>query len=81
MITAKQTEKAMRSILAQNNLRNNLVATALRLYKSGAIDPASFDNDCALPKLLLSEALRREAQQYEPLSDSYKNELRNLRHF
>ena len=81
MQTAKQVEKRIRSLLSENKIRQNLIDVALHLYNSGAIDPTTHEDDYSLPKMLLSEALRREAHHYIPFHDNGRKTMKNLRHF
>ena len=80
-MTAKQVEKRIREMITSNTMRQNLVDTALRLYKSRGVDASQYENNYILPKMLLCEALRREGLQYEPFIEERKKDLRNLRHF
>lgn len=52
-----------------------------RLYDSGAVDTGSYENNYALPKIILSVAIENQIRQYLPLDSKWKKEARNLRHF
>lgn len=54
---------------------------AIRLFKSGAVDPASHHDNYVLPKICLIMALDNTSIQYMPTSPSDKRDLANLKHF
>jgi hypothetical protein len=63
------------------DLKELVEEEAVRLFESGAIDTKAHDNDYALPKIVLSAVLKREAWQYSPLDGEGKKYLENLMHF
>lgn len=52
---------------------------ALRLFKSGAINPDDYEDNYLLPKLIMVVALRNTANQYD--NPTYKKEIKNLSKF
>ena len=80
MITAKQAEEKIRNLLSDSI--DDIIEEAMHLYRSGAIDPQSYDNEYVLPRILLSETLRRRsAAAIDHLCPKNKKALYNLRHF
>jgi hypothetical protein len=56
-------------------------AEAVRLFASGAVDPAEYGDDFELPKICLTVALERAAGGYMPLTKCGKDQVQDLRHF
>ena len=54
---------------------------AHNLLASGAIDLAAWGDDFQLPKIVITDALQHEADQWAPLSKEGKKTLNNLSHF
>lgn len=52
-----------------------------RLYRCGGVDPASYGEDFALPKLILYVALENLGAQYKPRFTGYRRDAENLKHF
>jgi hypothetical protein len=62
---------------ATANLRQN----AERLFSCGGMDPESYEDDYALPKIILCAALRDEANSWFPHNKEHRKDVQNLRHF
>ena len=53
----------------------------LRLFNSGAINKNSYEDNYALPKIILTVALKNLSFQYLPLTPEGKRESLNLERF
>lgn len=60
---------------------DNLKEEGLCLFRSGAVDPSSYENDYQLPKIILTVALEKMAREWSPHTDEGRRELANLRKF
>ena len=59
-----------------------IVKEALRLYSCGGVNVKEYDNaGYALPKILLSAAIENEKDSYRPLTDEFRDEVKNLMKF
>jgi len=58
-----------------------LRAEVNRLCDCGGIDLGSYGDDFRAPKIILTAALERMAENWRPLDHSDKREVDNLRHF
>jgi hypothetical protein len=79
MQTQAQFERKLDSMLPKLFLA--IKEEAIRLFKSGAVDPESHLDNYVLPKICLIMALDNISIQYMPTSPSDKRDLANLKHF
>ena len=56
-------------------------AEAVRLFGSGAVDPAEYGDNFELPKICLTVALERASEGYAPMTQRGMDEVLNLRRF
>jgi len=65
-----------------NNLVPVLKTTCKRLYASGALDVDSYNpKESVLAKILVTAAMKQHSDDYSPLDEAHKQELRNLKYF
>jgi len=76
----KHQEKAEELI---DDLAARMKITTEKLYKSGGIDPAAFDeNYYSLAKVLVTAAIRQHANDFYPKSNAFLRFcIKNLSHF
>ncbi len=77
-MTENQFIKKVKSM--NKEIKSDIEKECKRLFNCGGIDSTSYENNCLLPKIILSVALKNMALQYTPLSE-YKAEADNLKHF
>ena len=53
----------------------------VRLFESGAVDTAAYEDDFMLPKIVMTVALKNLSFQYLPLTPEGKRESLNLERF
>ena len=64
-----------------SQISEQLKTDSLRAIMSGALDIDSYNDDYALPKIILSACLQNACLSVEPLSKSGKKEVKNLLNF
>jgi hypothetical protein len=79
MQTQEQFEQKLDSMLPK--LLTAIREEAIRLFKSGAVDPEAHHDNYVLPKICLIMALDNTSIQYMPTSPGDKRDLANLKHF
>ena len=75
-------EKALRlvgELLVQHDAQ--ILETAARFLRSGAIDAEPHEDNYQLPKILITAALRGHAEMFAPRDEYNKQEVRNLENF
>ena len=64
------------------NMAVAIKSTCERLYRYGEIDVKKYNpDDYVLAKILITAAMKLCADDYRPLTDEYRKDLENLRHF
>lgn len=58
-----------------------LSAEVERLYNSGGIDPADYEDDYILPKIILTAALYHRKDDFRPLYEPHTSAFKNLLNF
>lgn len=76
-MTKTQFRKKIASM--KQDINSYIDRETLRLFESGGVDPDSFENSYALPKIILFVTLQNLGKQYRPLT--YDKELKNLQYF
>lgn len=65
-----------------DNIAKDLKRDCQFLYKTGAVDLSKYDpEDFVLAKILVTAAMRRNSEEYRPLSESGRKEVKNLERF
>lgn len=75
-MTLEQFEDRFSEMLLDVN--DALIEKAKHLFHSGAVDTDSYDDDMALPKIILCAALKDLASDYAPLFPGHIADLKNL---
>lgn len=75
----KELNKKIDFLISQ--ISEQLKKDSLRAIMSGALDIDSYNDDYALPKIILSACLKNAYLSVEPLSESDKKEVKNLLYF
>jgi hypothetical protein len=78
-MTRKQFIKKIKSM--KRDCISSIEKECIRLFDSGAVDTEKYENDYALPKIIYATALKNIADQYQPFSSEYREEMENLSHF
>ena len=78
-MTKRQCMRKVRELARKT--RQDLIDESWRLLNSGAIDLTKYDDNYALPKVLMTVACEKAAWSWKPLYQDYKAELNNLRKF
>jgi hypothetical protein len=64
------------------NLMPVMVKTCEQFYNSGAINISAFNPDeYILAKILVTAAMEKHTEDYQPFHDEYKKEIQNLKYF
>jgi len=79
MQTQKQFLAKVKIMAKEHN--KALIKECLRLYNSGGVDTKNADDNYSLPKTIIHVALLNEANQYKPLSQENKKDIKNLIHY
>jgi hypothetical protein len=59
-----------------------ILEESARLLKCGGIDPENFDpKEFALAKIILCVALKNCSDQYHPMFDNFREDMKNLENF
>lgn len=77
----EQCKNRVEELISNPEFRRFLDKEVERLFKSGALDTESADDDFRLPRLILCVALENLSRKYSPLSPDGKRIVQNLRHF
>lgn len=62
-------------------VNKKILARAEFLLKSGAIDVAAFEDNYALPKIVMCNALKEQSDKYYPIMEYHKRYVKNLEAF
>jgi hypothetical protein len=80
-MTTKQAMKKIKEMMSKDG-KTTLYARCEALLNSGGIDKGIYPgNEYTLPKIILYCALLDLAEQYRPLYERNKAEIKNLRNF
>ena len=61
-------------------IKQSLIETSMKKYRSGGIDTEKYGNTCELPKILIASSLKEEYDSFG-LTFGMKKEVRNLNKF
>jgi len=78
-------QKELADMLANFDISGLLNINAESVVNSGSVDREQIETDKdhrrGIAKCIFSIALERAAKQYQPVSDTYQKEYKNLNHF
>jgi len=84
MSNIKVTEEQFREKIEDlwdNALRDFAISEALKKFRSGGVDVASYENNYRLPKIVMHSVLKSLDDQMKPLDDEGLKESKNLDYF
>jgi len=78
-MTREQFINKSEELIAQT--ADRLRKETLRLFDSGGLDAEKYEDTYLLPKIVLTAALHKSADDWRPHDQAARREVANLRHF